>query len=86
MIRPTRTLEATIRDQRVGLGIALVTALVSGVSVFVNASAVRAFEDPVLFTTLKNAVAAGILIALAVVTVREPWRPSRGSLAGLLAD
>jgi drug/metabolite transporter (DMT)-like permease len=85
MTRSTGTLQATIRDQRVGLAFALVTALVSGVSVFVNASAVKAFEDPVLFTTLKNAVAAAILVALAIVTVREPWRPTRGGLAGLVA-
>jgi drug/metabolite transporter (DMT)-like permease len=85
MTRSAGTLEATIRDRRIGLAFALLTALVSGVSVFVNASAVRAFEDPVLFTTLKNAVAAATLAALAIVTVREPWRPSRGSLAGLVA-
>jgi drug/metabolite transporter (DMT)-like permease len=85
MIRTTGALEATTRTQRIGLALAALTALVSGFSVFVNASAVRAFEDPVVFTTLKNAVAAAILAALAVVTVREPWRPGRGSLAGLVA-
>jgi drug/metabolite transporter (DMT)-like permease len=85
MTRSTGPLQARIREQRVGLAFALLTALVSGISVFVNASAVRAFEDPVAFTTLKNAAAAVILAALAVVTVRAPWRPTRASLAGLVA-
>ncbi len=38
----------------------------SGASVFVNATAVRAFGDPVLFTTLKNGVAAVLLMTIAL--------------------
>jgi drug/metabolite transporter (DMT)-like permease len=57
------------RAMRTGLAFALGTAVISGFSVAVNASAVREFADPVLFTTLKNAVAAAILLGLAAVAV-----------------
>jgi drug/metabolite transporter (DMT)-like permease len=75
----------TAHAGRVGLGLACVTALVSGVSVFVNATAVRAVGDPVLFTTLKNGVAATLLIAMAVTSQRGPWRPQWRSWPGLVA-
>lgn len=48
---------------RTGIYLALGTALISGVSVFLNGFAVRQFSDPATYTTLKNAVAAVILIA-----------------------
>lgn len=70
---------------RIGLGLAAVTAVISGVSLFVNASAVRSFGDPALFTTLKNGVAAILLLALAVPFSRSAWRPARGHWRGLLA-
>ena len=47
---------------RTGIYLALGTALISGVSVFLNGFAVRQFPDPATFTTLKNAVAAVILV------------------------
>jgi drug/metabolite transporter (DMT)-like permease len=56
----------------IGLALAGTTALVSGVSVFLNATAVRSVGDPVLFTTLKNGVAALILVALALALVPRP--------------
>jgi drug/metabolite transporter (DMT)-like permease len=56
----------------IGLALAGMTALVSGVSVFLNATAVRSVGDPVLFTTLKNGVAALILVALALALVPRP--------------
>jgi drug/metabolite transporter (DMT)-like permease len=88
MIDRIRALEARGHTKRIGIGLAAVTALVSGVSVFVNASAVRAFGDPVLFTTLKNGVAAIVLVAMAAAVVdRAPMRIRRldpGSLAGLV--
>lgn len=68
-----------------GLGLAALTAVISGVSVFVNASAVREFGDPILFTTLKNGVAAVLLAALAVATVRGGWQPTVRGSAGLVA-
>jgi drug/metabolite transporter (DMT)-like permease len=88
MIDRIRALEARGHTKRIGIGLAALTALVSGVSVFVNASAVRAFGDPVLFTTLKNGVAAIVLVAMAAAVVdRAPMRIRRldpRSLAGLV--
>jgi drug/metabolite transporter (DMT)-like permease len=75
--------------RRAGLAFALATATISGFSVAINASAVREFSDPVLFTTLKNAVAAVILIGLAAVAVPRLGPAiaglSRRSLIGLVA-
>jgi drug/metabolite transporter (DMT)-like permease len=87
MITRIQTLSRRGDSVGIGLGLAVLTALVSGVSVFLNATAVRSVGDPVLFTTLKNGVAAALLIALAVVLVpRLPGRvrgASRATLAGL---
>ena len=89
MIRILRALEARPISTRFGLGLAVVTAVVSGVSVFLNATAVRSVGDPVLFTTLKNGVAAAILLALAGAAIpaapRVVRRLDRRSLLGLLA-
>lgn len=54
-----------------GLALALATATISGVSVFVNATAAKAVPDAVVFTTLKNVIAALGLIGLAALTVRS---------------
>lgn len=51
--------------RRLGLVLALCTAGVSAVSVYVNGSAVRAFDDATVYTTAKNLVAAVLLTALA---------------------
>jgi len=75
--------------RRVGLRLALVTACISGVAVFLNSYGVKAFGDATTYTTAKNVVAALVLVALiaamsasrrgAVLT-----RPSRpGQWAGL---
>jgi drug/metabolite transporter (DMT)-like permease len=50
--------------------LALTTALISGVSIFVNGLAVKQLPDPAVYTTLKNGVAGLILIGLALATVR----------------
>jgi drug/metabolite transporter (DMT)-like permease len=75
----------TTSPGRLGLVLAGITAAVSGVSVFVNASAVRAFDDPILFTTLKNGVAGVLLATLAIASVRGPWIPRAGVIPGLVA-
>src|SRR5690606_445072 len=57
-----------------GILLALVTAVVSGVSVFVNGFGVRAWtevSDPATYTTLKNLGAAAILISLLGLTARR---------------
>lgn len=49
-----------------GIGLALCAALISGVAIFLNAFAVRQLPDPAVFTTLKNAIAAAVLAAVAL--------------------
>ena len=51
-----------MRAPRTGIYLALGTALISGFSVFMNGFAVRQFSDPATYTTLKNGVAAVILV------------------------
>ena len=55
---------------RWGIGLALATALISGLSIFVNGFAVRQLPDAAVFTTLKNGVAAIMLLALAAAAIR----------------
>lgn len=55
-----------------GIGLAAGTALISGVAVFVNGHAVRQFGDPATFTTLKNAVAAVVLVTMALAVGGVP--------------
>jgi drug/metabolite transporter (DMT)-like permease len=47
-----------------GLGLALATAAISGLSIYVNAFAVKQLPDATLYTTLKNGVAAVILVGV----------------------
>lgn len=56
--------------RRAGLALALVTAAISAFSVYVNASAVRAFESATVYTTAKNLVAALLLGFVAVAAAR----------------
>lgn len=49
-----------------GIGLALGAALISGVAIFLNALAVKQLPDPAVYTTLKNAVAAAVLVAVAL--------------------
>jgi drug/metabolite transporter (DMT)-like permease len=58
------------RSVRWGVGLAVLTALISGVSIYVNSFAVKQLPDAAVYTTLKNGVAALILLALAAVLVR----------------
>jgi drug/metabolite transporter (DMT)-like permease len=61
-------------DRRSGILLAAVAAAISGVAVFVNGYGVRAWgeiADPTAYTTLKNAVAASVLVAAAVVAHRK---------------
>ena len=74
--RPTRA--PTIpRTRAVGLCLAAATATISGVSVFINATAVKHVPDAAVFTTLKNAVALVLLLAVAVAVVRPGGGPCR---------
>jgi len=53
-----------------GVILALGTALISGLSIYVNAFAVKQLPDAAVYTTLKNGVAAVLLVALMAATVR----------------
>lgn len=72
-------------DRLRGIGLATITAVVSGFAVWVNGFGVRAWRDAgastVTYTTAKNLVAALLLVALASVLARrgpadKPARPS----------
>lgn len=60
---------------RTGAYLALGTALLSGVSVYVNAFGVRRVPDPFVFTTAKNLMVAVLLGALVVLPFR--WEEVR---------
>jgi len=61
------TLPATVRT---GMLLALTTALLSGVSIWVNGFAVKQLPDPAVYTTVKNAIAAILLVGVVIATVR----------------
>ncbi len=54
-----------------GIALAFGVALISGVSVFINGYAVKQVPDAAVYTTLKNGVAALLLIGLACLAVRR---------------
>ena len=58
--------QPTFLSERRGVALALGTAAISGLSVYVNAFGVKLVPDPVVYTTLKNAVAALLLVTLAL--------------------
>ena len=75
--------------RRTGLLLALATACISGVAVFLNSYGVKAFGDATTYTTAKNVIAALVLAALvAAMSASRPGavltRPSRpGQWTGL---
>ncbi len=52
-----------------GVGLAALTAVISGFSVFINSYAVKELPDAAVYTTLKNGVAAAILLVVALAVV-----------------
>ena len=54
-----------------GIGLALMTAVVSGVSIYLNGRAVKHFGDATVYTTAKNLVAGVILVAFALIAARR---------------
>jgi drug/metabolite transporter (DMT)-like permease len=63
--------------RRIGILLALATAAISGVSVFVNARGVRTFESATVYTTAKNVVAAVLLLAVVGLGTRAGARLTR---------
>jgi drug/metabolite transporter (DMT)-like permease len=53
-----------------GIALALATALISGVAIFLNSFAVKEITDAAVFTTLKNGIAAIFLAGAAVLATR----------------
>ncbi len=54
-----------------GIALAFLVAVISGFSVFLNAYGVKQVPDAAVYTTLKNGVAAAILLAVALMSVRR---------------
>ena len=71
---------------RWGVGLAVIAAIISGVSIFINGFAVKQLPDPAVYTTIKNGVAALLLlgVALAVVPRPEVRALDRRSWAGMV--
>jgi len=65
-----------------GLLLALATAVVSGVSVYVNSFGVKAVPDASTYTTAKNVVAAGVLFLLLAAVRPAGSRLTRPSTSG----
>lgn len=62
MTSPSPT--SRLSSRATGIALALATAVVSGVSIYVNGHAVRHFGDQTVYTTAKNAIAGVFLVAL----------------------
>ncbi len=71
---------STSISTRTGLALASVTALVSGVAVYLNGMGVRSVGDATTYTMAKNLVAALVLVAVGVTVVgrSSPATPSSG--------
>ncbi len=70
------------RSRRTGLLLALATACVSGVSIFVNSNGVKAYGSAAVYTTAKNIVAAIVLAAIVGIGARRGARLSRPTTRG----
>ncbi len=84
----TYGLNARLSTRGVGIVLAFVTAIVSGVSVFVNAYGVKHFGDATVYTTAKNAIAGILLLSLLALPMgaaRPVANMTRRRMAGLLA-
>jgi len=66
---------------RVGYGFAFVNAVVSGVSVYVNALGVAHFNNAVVYTTLKNGVSGAVLLVIACLVRSQREKYKRLSVA-----
>jgi drug/metabolite transporter (DMT)-like permease len=57
--------------RRTGVLLALATACISGVAIFVNANGVHAYGSAAVYTTAKNIAAAVVLVAVAAIVARR---------------
>ena len=74
-------------NTRLGVGLAIGTALISGLAIYLNSYGVKAVPDAAVYTTAKNGVAALILVGLALSlgAAREARALDGRRRAGLLA-
>ena len=70
-----------------GIGLALVTALISGISIFLNGQFIKLFHDPTLLAAVRNGIVGVVLVAIAVASgaIGDLRRLDRRQLAALLA-
>src|SRR4249919_2656623 len=68
-----------------GVGLTVVAACISGLAIWLNGFAVKQVPDAAVYTTLKNVVAAGVLLSVAALLVRpaDVRQVSRSSWVGL---
>jgi hypothetical protein len=70
MLTPNRRPATSPRAMPQGVGpgivLAVAAALISGLAIYLNASAVKQLPDAAVYTTLRNGVSAAILILLAL--------------------
>jgi drug/metabolite transporter (DMT)-like permease len=64
--------ESATATRTAGLALAGITAVVSGISVFVNGYGVAHFDDATTYTTAKNLVAALVIVTLLARSSRSP--------------
>ena len=69
-------------SRRTGLLLALATACISGVSIFVNSNGVKAYGSAAVYTTAKNIAAAIILGAVVAIGAGRGARLSRPATRG----
>ena len=68
-----------------GLGLAVIAALISGLSVYLNGLMVRTFPDPTLLAGVRNGLVGLALVAALAVAARRrhsPATPARTALTG----
>ena len=63
-----------------GIALAFVSAVISGVSIYVNGLGVKHFSDATVYTTAKNGV-AGLLLLVALASMRPRRRGASAAAA-----
>ena len=82
-------MDAAPSDRRRGVALAVVTAVISGVAVYVNSFGVAAWKEfggAASYTTVKNLVAALLLVALLGIAPRAQETPSGGRRLCVIAS
>ena len=61
----------TVKSARWGYAFAVLAALISGVSIYVNSFGVRLFHDATIYTMLKNSVGGAVLLLVVLISARR---------------